>query len=246
MSERRIQTAPELRIEKRAEGGENTPYLVGYAAIFNEWTTLYSSPSWQWREIIRPGAFAAAIAERQDVRSLFNHDANFVLGRSVAGTLSLSERDKGLLQETKLSDSQTIRDLVLVPIQRGDISGMSFSFGVRNGNTGQTTVDKGDGTIIIKRAGERITEYFRGETLFTDRELLAVDLFDVTVAVFPAYTGTSVGLRAGPEIDFAACEREAKERFEASNPARRDQPRRGPGWSVSAAVRLRLAEAASR
>jgi len=245
-TERRIQSTPELRIERRADASGQTPYLVGYASVFNEWTTLYQSASWVWREIIRPGAYSAGLAERQDVRSLFNHDPNFVLGRTTSGTLALSERDKGLLQETRLSDSQTIRDLVLTPVERGDISGMSFSFKVRNGNTGQTTVDKGDGTLIIKRAGERITEYVKGDTLYTDRELLALDLFDVTVATYPAYTGTSVGLRAGPEIDFAAAEQEARRRYESNDPARRDQPRRGPGWSVSAAVRLRLAEAASR
>ena len=131
------------------------------------------------------------------MRALLNHDANFVLGRTTSGTLSLSERDKGLLQETRLSASQTIQDLVVIPVERGDISGMSFGFVIRNGNTGQTTVDKGDGTIIIKRAGERITEYIRGDTLYTDRELLSVDLFDVTVATYPAFAGTSVGLRAG-------------------------------------------------
>jgi HK97 family phage prohead protease len=241
-TERRIQAAPELRIERRADASGQTPYLVGYASVFNEWATLYSSPSWVWREIIRPGAYSAAIAERQDVRTLFNHDANFVLGRTASGTLSLSERDKGLLQETKLSPSQTIHDLVVIPIDRGDISGMSFSFEVRNGNTGQTTVDKGDGTIIVKRAGERITEYVKGDTLYTDRELLSVDLLDVTVATYPAYTGTSVGLRAGSVIDFASAEREAKERFEASNTSRRDQQRRVAAWRNSAAVRLRLAK----
>jgi len=241
-AERRIQAQPELRIERRAEGDQATPYLVGYAAVFNEWTQLYSSDSWVWREIIRPGAFAAAIAERQDVRALLNHDPNFVLGRSTSGTLALSERDMGLLQETRLSASQTINDLVVTPIERGDISGMSFSFQVRNGNSGQTTVDKGDGTLIIKRAGERITEYMKGDTLYTDRELLSVDLFDVTVATYPAYAGTSVGLRAGSDLDFAAAEAEAKRRFESNDPARRGQPRRGAAWSVSAAVRLRLAE----
>lgn len=239
-TERRIQTTPELRIERRAEASGQTPYLVGYSAVFNEWTTLYSSSTWVWREIIRPGAFAAAIAERQDVRALLNHDPNFVLGRTTAGTLSLSERDKGLLQETKLSTSQTVQDLVVIPVERGDISGMSLGFTVRNGNTGQTTVDKGDGTIIVKRAGERITEYMKGDTLYTDRELLALDLFDVTVATYPAYTGTSVGLRAGTDLDFAAAETEAKSRFEASISVRPDQSRRAPR-RTHAERRLRLA-----
>jgi HK97 family phage prohead protease len=240
-TERRIQAQPELRIERRAEGSSQTPYLVGYSAVFNEWTTLYESASWVWREIIRPGAFSAAIAERQDVRALLNHDHNFVLGRTTSGTLALSERDKGLLQETKLSASQMINDLVVIPIERGDISGMSFSFAVRNGNTGQTIVDRGDGTLIIKRAGERITEYEKGDTLYTDRELLAVDLLDVTVATYPAYAGTSVGLRAGSDLDFASAEREARERFESNDSSRRGQQRRADAWRNSAAVRLRLA-----
>jgi HK97 family phage prohead protease len=238
-TERRIQAAPELRIERRADASGQTPYLVGYSAVFNEWTTLYSSASWVWREIIRPGAFSAAIAERQDVRALLNHDANFVLGRTTSGTLALSERDKGLLQETKLSASQTINDLVVLPIERGDISGMSFAFQVRNGNTGQTTVDKGDGTIIVKRAGERITEYYKGDTLYTDRELLALDLLDVTVATYPAYAGTSVGLRAGSDLDLSQAEQEAKARFEEY---RRSQPRRAP-LRAYAERRLRLATA---
>jgi hypothetical protein len=237
-TERRIQSQPELRIERRTDPSGQAAYLVGYAAVFNEWATLFESRYWVWREIVRPGAFSAAIAERQDVRALLNHDANFVLGRTASGTLSLSERDKGLLQETKLSGAQTIQDLVVVPIERGDISGMSFAFQVRNGNTGQTTVDKGDGTYIIKRAGERITEYEKGDTLYTDRELLALDVLDVTVATYPAYAGTSVGLRAGSEVDFATAEREAKQRFQDIESSRRYQSRQ----VAARRVRLRLAE----
>ena len=231
-----------MRIERRAEDGQDTPYLIGYASVFDEWTVLYESSSWQWREVVRKGAFSAAIAERQDVRALLNHDANFVMGRSTAGTLSLSERDKGLLQETKLSDSQTINDLVILPVMRGDLTGMSFAFQVRNGNTGQTTVNRGDGTLIVKRAGERITEYVRDGKLYTDRELLSVDLYDISVATYPRYTGTSVGLRAGSDVDFASAEREAKDRFEGSITSRRDQQRRAATWRNSVAVRLRLAK----
>lgn len=240
--ERRIAAAP-VRLERRAEGGDESSYLVGCAAVFDEWTTIYESRRWRFREVIRPGAFAAAIAERQDVRSLFNHDRNFVLGRTLSGTLTLRETDKGLLQETRLSGSQTVRDLVVVPIERGDISGMSFCFVPRNKRDDQTIVERPD-RVVIKRSGERITEYYEGEQLVTERELLSVDLIDVTVATMPAYGGTSVGVRAADLFeDFEAMERSALER---SRSFRRDQPGREDETArrrAHAHARLRLAEA---
>jgi HK97 family phage portal protein/HK97 family phage prohead protease len=237
-TERRTQSAPELRIERRSEGTGQAAFLTGYASVFNEWTTLIETSTWVWREIVRPGAFSAALAERQDVRMLLNHDPNFVIGRTASGTLTLSERDKGLLQETRLSDAQMVRDMIVTPIERQDISGMSFSFQVRNGNSGQTVIDRGDGTFITKRGGERIVEYQKGDVRYTDRELLALDLFDVTVATFPAYSATTVGLRAGGDIDFARAEQEARQRFQDIESSRRSQSRQ----VASRRVRLRLAE----
>jgi uncharacterized protein len=230
---RRHFTPGAVSIEQRA--GENAgTYLVGYASMFDQWATLYESDSWVWREVVRKGAFTSALAERQDVRSLFNHDPNFVLGRTTAGTLSLRELDQGLHQETRLNDSPMIRDLVVGPIQRKDITGMSFGFSVRNKGGGQTTVEKNDGKVIVKRAGERITEYVQNNQLVTERELLSVDLFDVSPATYPAYTGTSVGLRAA---DFESLEQEARRLFDQHS------QRRDEAWLVQAEGFLKLAEA---
>lgn len=239
-AERRI-SGELARVERRAEGegGAEVPVIVGYASVFGEWATIYESKSWRFREVVRPGAFAAAIAEKQDVRSLFNHDPNFVLGRTVSGTLKLVETDRGLLQETRPDpDSRTIADLVVRPVARGDVSGQSFAFIVRNGaGVDQTTIEKGD-RVVIRRAGERITEYYDGDQLVTERELLSVDLLDVTVATYPAYAGTSAGMRAvATPADFAALEREARSRFAALDGGE------AAARSRRARVRLRLAEA---
>ena len=64
MSERerqtRMRSAP-MRVERRADGKSSR--IVGHAAVFNEWTTLYKGRSFELREIIRPGAFRNALAE---------------------------------------------------------------------------------------------------------------------------------------------------------------------------------------
>jgi HK97 family phage prohead protease len=231
--ERRI-SPDAVKVETRTLDGTSAAYLVGYASVNNEWTTLMEFPGYRMREIVRPGAFTAALAERQDVRSLFNHDPNFVLGRTASGTLSLRELDRGLYQETRLSGSQMVQDLVVTPVSRGDITGQSFAFLPRNEGGGQTIVEKGDGTTIIKRAGERITLYEAGDVFCADRELLSADLFDVTIATYPAYQGTSAGLRTS---DAKRLEEEVREVW-----SKRGRLPRPSAWLCQAEGILRLAE----
>jgi HK97 family phage prohead protease len=226
-----------VEIERR-EGDSATAgtYLVGLSSVFNEWTTLVDQPDYKVREIVRPGAFTAALMERQDVRSLLNHDPNFVLGRTTAGTLNLREVERGLLAETRLSDSQTIRDLVMIPVQRRDISGQSFAFTTRNEGNGETTIDRGDGRMMIRRGGERITSEVRNGVEYVDRELLSLNLFDVTVATYPQYTGASVGVRgegAREVEDLLAEIRRIRSGYES---------RSRTAWLARSQMRLRLAE----
>ena len=190
--ERRVLALPN-DLELRAEGDNGAPRkIVGHAAAFDRWTTLYEGESFVWREVVRPGAFRLAINESQDVRSLFNHDSNFVLGRTTSGTLRLSEDAVGLLTDTDAPDTQTIRDLVLAPIARRDITQMSFAFVVRRGVETQTSKE---GVTVIENGGERITRRYEGDRLLEDRELLSVDLFDISPVTYPAYKDTDVALR---------------------------------------------------
>lgn len=159
--ERRVFTT-EMRIERRSEG---SPVLVGHAAVFN----ASSLDLGGFREIVAPGAFAATIVE-DDIRALFNHDPNHVVGRNRAGTLRLSEDTRGLAFEIDLPDTQTARDLA-VSIERGDISGNSFGF-----QTVEDRWERGD-------AGEL-------------RTLVRVRLFDVSPVTYPAYPQTDVALRS--------------------------------------------------
>jgi len=157
--------------------------IEGHAAVFNQWSEEIGV--WfPFREKVLPGAFADTI-KTDDIRALYNHDVNYVLGRNKAGTLFLEEDDTGLKVRILPPDTQWARDL-LVSIERGDVSQMSFGF-----------------TVISDRWGtEEGTDV---------RELVKVKLYDVSPVTFPAYPQTDVGVRSAME----AYERHRKEELEA-------------------------------
>jgi len=155
----------EVRIEKREDG--DSPVLRGHAAVFDKLSLDLGG----FREKISPGAFLRAIKE-DDVRALFNHDPDHILGRTTNDTLRLSEDDEGLLSEIDMPDTTVGRDLT-VSISRGDVDAMSISF------------------LKIRDSWEE------GEGGEPDiRTLEEVELFDVSPVTFPAYPDTDVALRS--------------------------------------------------
>lgn len=140
--------------------------IVGYAAVFDK----LSEDLGGFREVIKPGTFKKTIQEA-DVRALFNHDPNYVLGRNKAGTLKLEEDRKGLRIIIDPPETQWAKDL-MQSMDRGDIDQMSFGF--------KTVKD-----AWIEEEGEELL-----------RELHEVKLFDVSPVTYPAYPDTSVGLRS--------------------------------------------------
>jgi hypothetical protein len=150
------------------EDDAGKPRIQGYAALFN---TLSQPLGMGFRERIRPGAFAKTIKEA-DVRALFNHDPNHVLGRNAAGTLQLKEDKDGLFFDVQPPDEPWVRSLI-ASIKRGDISQASFAF--------QTV------------RAEWINE--EDATKETIRELIEVRLFDVSPVTYPAYLDTVVQAR---------------------------------------------------
>ena len=158
-----------VELEKREDGTQSRT-LKGHAAVFDQ-ETLIGSPKWGWDEVVRSGTFTETIKE-DDVRALFNHDSNIVLGRNTSGTLSMTEDKTGLAVRIELPETQLIDDMVLAPIARGDISQMSFGFQVKK--------DK--------------WTFSDDEDVRDKREILEVKLFDVSPVTFPAYEGTDIAL----------------------------------------------------
>lgn len=157
-----------IKAEVRAAGDGKPAMISGYSARFNELSVVLYG---MFRERIAPGAFAETIAA-DDIRSLWNHNADYVLGRNVNGTLRLREDEIGLFMEVDPPDTQAGRD-ALISVQRGDVSQQSFMFDVQP--DGDDWYEDADGQII--------------------RTLTRVRLYEVSPVTFPAYPQTSAEAR---------------------------------------------------
>lgn len=149
------------------------PVMRGVAAVFNS----MSEDLGGFREQIAPGAFKSALVNG-DVRALFNHEPNLILGRSTSGTLRLSETDQGLEFECDLPDTSYARDLSSC-MKRGDINQCSFGF----------NVDSGGDTWQKDAAGQ-----------WTRTIHVVSRLFDISAVTYPAYQDTACAMRSLEKI----------------------------------------------
>ena len=108
--------------ELRLTGDDKEPVLEGYIAVFNQLSDDFGG----WREKIAPGAFTESIAAH-DIRALWNHENDLVLGRNKAGTLELTEDATGLAFKNRPPDTSWFKDRV-VSLKRKDVTGSSFGF----------------------------------------------------------------------------------------------------------------------
>jgi len=158
----------ELRAQPLADGANGPPKIVGYGAVFDTRSDLIAG---MFYEEFAPGAFDGVLT--QDVRGLFNHDANYLLGRIGSKTLRLWVDGRGLGYEIDPPNTQTIRDLVLTPLERGDLSGSSIKMIVGK----DTWREEANGAVV--------------------RTILRVDqLLDVGPVAFPAYPDAKAAQRS--------------------------------------------------
>lgn len=158
-----------LRAEVRAT--EDQPKkIIGYAV---KWDQL-SDPIWGlFQERFQKGAFLDCLRSNPDVIASWQHDFSLVLGRTTADTLSLEEDDIGLRYEII---PPSWADPQIESIQRGDITGSSFTF-------------------MAARA-----EWDDTNPNMEIRTVLEASLIEVSPVTFPAYPQSEAGVRSAEDV----------------------------------------------
>lgn len=160
----------EQELEIREATEAEPATISGYAIRFNTVTEIGG----YFRELVRPEAVKEGI-QGADIRALWNHNSDMPLGRTKNGTLSLEKDSQGLRFTVTPPDTSWGRD-ALESVKRGDVSGMSFGFYTNK---------------------ERWTEEKDKTPL---RELLDIELLEVSPVTFPAYPTTTAQARSAEDI----------------------------------------------
>ena len=177
--ERRFTKFEDSKIECRAgENGEGNK-IDGLGVVFYDGTpeTEYNLFE-NYFERIDEQAFDG-ILDSADARGLFNHDTNMLLGRTTSGTMRLIKNQRGIKYEIEMPDTTVGRD-VHISIERGDITGSSFSF---IPDSIEWSQENRDGVDVEIRTIKSIAK-----------------LIDVGPVTFPAYEATTSNARTKENI----------------------------------------------
>ena len=172
------------KFETRIEADKEARTITGYAAIYNS----DSEDLGGFIERMAPGSFDGRLQD--DVRVLFNHDNNLVLGRTISGTATLEVDEKGLRYTCQLPDTSYAKDLIEL-MERGDVTQSSFAFTIED----ESWEERADGMLIrtVKKVGQ---------------------LYDVSPVTYPAYKDSTSGLRTSAPIEMEQREVEVEEQKE--------------------------------
>lgn len=168
-------------MKTREENGKR--YLEGYFAVFGEPYQVWDG----WVETIERGAFARYLASGEDVKVLWNHDSNIVLGSTGNGTAALREDETGLFGSVEINEADQEAVNGYARVSRGDVTGCSFGFDIA-----------------------RQEEWWDEEGVYHTKITEVDPLYEVSPCTFPAYKATSISARNQESFESA------KERFESA------------------------------
>lgn len=169
--EARLIDAQQARVElRRTEAGD--PVLDGYATVYEYPYEVAGGPPFGWSETIAAGAAAKSVRERDPVVLLYDHEG-MPYAATKSKTLTLSSDDIGLHVSTPNGLDMRNPDVqaLVSAMERGDVDEMSFAF-------------------------QAVRQEWNED--YTERRILEVRLFDVSVVTFPANPATVAQLRSEP------------------------------------------------
>ena len=184
--EQRILKMKDAKI--REEGGKR--YLEGYFAVFGETYQVWDG----WTETVERGAFARYLATGEDVKVLWNHDSNIVLGSTGNRTASLREDETGLFGSVEINENDSEAVSAYARVARGDVNGCSFGFEIA-----------------------RQEEWWDDEGIYHTKITEVDPLYEVSPCTFPAYKATSISAREKERLD------DARKRYEAAKERNRQE-----------------------
>lgn len=150
----------------REEGGKK--YLEGYFAVFGEPYKVWDG----WVETIERGAFARYLSSGEDVKVLWNHDSNIVLGSTGNRTATLMEDETGLWGTVEINENDQEAVNAHARVARGDVDGCSFGFDIG-----------------------RMEDWWDEEGVYHTKITEVDPLYEVSPCTFPAYAATSISAR---------------------------------------------------
>ena len=185
MERRVIQTKEAFKT--REENGKR--YIEGYFSVFNQPYEVFPG----WIEEIAPGAFSRTLREGKDVKVLWNHNSDIVLGSTQNRTATLREDDIGLFGSDEINEEDQDAKNGYARVSRGDVRGCSFGFEIRS-----------------------MEESWDDDGIYRTR-ITDVELYEVSPCTFPAYSQTSVSARNKEVFE------DAKKRFDEAQEQKRKE-----------------------
>lgn len=163
MENRKSFLSTDFQVRESQDSDEK--YLEGYFIRFNEETNLFDNIY----EEVDPQSITNSL-KNNDIRCLFNHQTDLVLGRTGNKTLELRADENGLFGKVKINKDDRQAMDILARIERGDINACSFGFNILN----EEVVERADSVKFI---------------------LKEIDLVEVSPVTFPAYPTTEISAR---------------------------------------------------
>lgn len=156
----------ETKFEARAEvvDGVERKVIEGYFVVYDSPTELMPG----YVEKVNRGCFGDLSG--QDIRALWNHNHDLVMGRTANNTVEFKDDEHGLFGKILVNEEDQDALNAHARVKRGDVSGCSFGF------------------MLMDEGGE-----YRDGTYYS--EIRSAKLFEVSPCVFPAYPQTEIKSR---------------------------------------------------